>query len=76
VAGEVGEELVDADAVLQDAGDGPAAASGFGLAGPWWWLIAVYGDDLGAELVEDVVVGVGAAAGLEGAEPVDDADVV
>jgi hypothetical protein len=63
VGGEVGEELVDAEAVGHGAvGGDPADPSG-GVAGAGWGLIAGGGDEFGSGVAEDVVPGVGAAAG-------------
>ena len=76
VAGEVGEEAVDAEAVVQGAGGGDPADAVGGGGGPWWGLAAGGGDVQGAEVGQDVVPGVGAAAGSQWPEPVDQASAV
>ncbi len=70
VAGEVGEELVDAEEVVEVRRGGEAAFAQAGLVAAGWVVAALGGDDFGTELVEDPVVGVGPAAGPLRPEPV------
>jgi hypothetical protein len=75
VGGEVGEELVDAEAVGQGAvGGDPADPSG-GVAWARWGLIAGGGDQFGAGVAEDVVPthqGLGPVLCRDRREPVPD----
>jgi hypothetical protein len=56
VPGQVDEELVDAEPVRKRPGGGPPPPLGPGVVAPRWPLVAGGGNDLGAELVDDVVV--------------------
>jgi hypothetical protein len=66
VADEVGEELVDAEAVCERTGGGPPASLVGGVVAAGWVFVAGCGDDFGAELVDDPVVWIGAAVGALG----------
>jgi hypothetical protein len=72
VGGELGEEAVHAEAVMQDPRRGPAAADRLREPRPWHGLVALRGDDLGAELVDDVMERMRTALGPERSEPVHD----
>jgi hypothetical protein len=68
VAGEVGEELVDAEPVGERTGGSPSTAFEAGVVAARWPFVAGCGDDFGAELVDDPVVRVRAAVGALGAK--------
>jgi hypothetical protein len=76
VAGEVGEELVDAEPVGERTGGSPSTAFEAGVIAARRPLVAGRGDDLGAELVDDPVVGVRTAVGALRAEAGDQAQPV
>ncbi len=66
VAREVGEELVDAEAVVEVAAAGDPVEAGETVDAPRWGLAAGCGDDEGSGVGEGVVVWVAPAVHAQG----------